>query len=45
MMSIRQTLRHYLNPLHLFCHLRRLGLSKRTSLWVVRLYERYLFFN
>ncbi|MFH0810663.1 MAG: hypothetical protein V2A77_09405 [Pseudomonadota bacterium] len=43
-MTIKQTLRHYLNPLHVFCHLRRLGLDKKTSLRMARLYERYLFF-
>jgi hypothetical protein len=43
-MAIRQTLRHYFNPLHVFCRLRRLGLSKQTSLRLARIYERYLFF-
>ncbi len=39
----RQTLRHYLNPLHVFCRLRRMGVSKRAALRLARLYERYLF--
>ncbi len=43
-MAIRQALRHLLNPLHVFCHLRRLGLSKKSSLKMARIYERYLFF-
>ena len=44
-MAIRQTLRHYFNPLHVFCRLRRLGLSKKASLRIVRIYERYFFFT
>jgi len=43
-MGIRQTLRHVLNPLHVFCRLRALGLSKRASLRLAHVYERYLFF-
>jgi len=44
-MTISEALRHYFNPLHVFCRLRRLGLSKKTSLRLVRFYERYLFFS
>jgi hypothetical protein len=40
---MRQAFRHYLNPLHVFCRLRSLGISKRTSLRLARLYERYVF--
>jgi hypothetical protein len=43
-MPLRQALRHHLNPLHVFCRLRDLGLGKRIALCCVRIYERYLYF-
>lgn len=42
-MAIRDALRHYFNPLHIFCRLRRLGLGKETSLRLARFYERYIY--
>lgn len=36
-------LRHYMNPLHIYCRLRGLGVSKGTAKYVCRKYEGYLF--
>ena len=37
-------LQHYLNPLHLFCRLRGLGLAKKPAFYVCYFYE-YIIFN
>ena len=34
---------HYLNPLHIFCRLRELGLPKKLSIFLCRYYERSIF--
>jgi len=33
---------HVLNPLHVYCRLRDLGLEKRDAIWCARHYERAL---
>ncbi len=37
-------LQHYLNPLHIYCRMRDLGISKKVALCMCRLYE-CIFFN
>lgn len=37
-------IKHYLNPLHVYCRLRDLGLSKGTAVTLCRIYE-YVFFR
>jgi len=37
------TLKHYLNPLHVYCRLRDLGLAKGVAIFLCRFYERTLF--
>jgi hypothetical protein len=36
-------LKHYLNPLHLYCRLRDLGLCKGRAAFICRIYERTVF--
>jgi len=36
-------LRHYLNPLHIYCRLRDIGLSKEPAILICRIYERAIF--
>jgi len=36
-------LQHHLNPLHIYCRLRDLGLKKRSAMVVCMLYERSIF--
>ena len=38
-------LQHYLNPLHLFCRLRGLGLAKTPAIFLCQFYERTVFNN
>ena len=38
------SLQHYLNPLHIFCRLRGLGLAKKPAFYVCYFYE-YIIFN
>lgn len=33
-------IQHYLNPLHVFCRLRDIGISKARALMIVGFYER-----
>jgi len=37
---MKDTLRHYLNPLHMFCRLKQCGLSTPTAMKVCQVYER-----
>jgi hypothetical protein len=41
---MRPSLQHYLNPLHIFCRLRGIGLPKILAIFLCRTYER-VFFN
>ena len=36
-------LKHYLNPLHIYCRLRDIGIAKKTAIFLCRLYERTIF--
>lgn len=36
-------LQHYLNPLHIYCRLRDMGIAKQMALFICRLYERFIF--
>ena len=36
-------LQHYLNPLHIYCRLRDMGIAKKIALRLCRLYERVIF--
>jgi hypothetical protein len=37
------TLKHYMNPLHVYCRLRDLGLGKGPAGFLCRIYERAVF--
>ncbi|MCU0594502.1 MAG: hypothetical protein MUC98_03430 [Desulfobacterota bacterium] len=43
METLGSGLKHYLNPLHIYCRLRDIGLSKCRASVVCQLYERALF--
>jgi hypothetical protein len=36
-------IKHYLNPLHVYCRLRDLGLAKSPAAFLCRIYERAIF--
>jgi hypothetical protein len=36
-------IKHYMNPLHIYCRLRDIGISKQTAMALCRVYERTLF--
>ena len=36
-------IKHYLNPLHIYCRLRDLGLAKSPAAFLCRIYERAIF--
>ena len=36
-------LQHHLNPLHVFCRLRKVGLPKKPAISICKLYERAVF--
>jgi len=36
-------LKHYLNPLHVYCRLRDLGMTKGVAVSLCKLYERMVF--
>jgi hypothetical protein len=38
-------IQHYMNPLHIYCRLRNLGLAKRPAAFLCRIYERALFIH
>lgn len=42
-MALRDRLCHTLNPLHVYCRLRDIGLSRRAASRIARMYERYVF--
>jgi len=37
--AIQRTLQHYLNPVHVFCRMRSLGISKKIAVWISGQYE------
>jgi len=37
------SLQHYLNPLHIYCRLRNMGLAKGVAVFLCRVYERAIF--
>lgn len=37
------TIKHYMNPLHIYCRLRDLGIAKGTARFLCRIYERIIF--
>jgi hypothetical protein len=39
-MEIKATIKHYMNPLHIYCRLRDLGLAKGPACFLCRIYER-----
>jgi hypothetical protein len=40
---MRLALKHHLNPFHVYCRLRDLGLGKRLASFLCRIYERAIF--
>ena len=36
-------IKHYLNPLHVYCRLRDLGLAKNPAVFLCRIYERAIY--
>jgi len=36
-------LKHYLNPLHIYCRLRDIGMGKGSAVFLCRIYERSFF--
>jgi hypothetical protein len=37
------SIQHYLNPLHIYCRLRNLGLTRDHSIFLCKIYERVIF--
>jgi hypothetical protein len=37
------TIKHYMNPLHIYCRLRDMRIPKHTAMLLCRVYERTLF--
>jgi hypothetical protein len=38
-----EAIRHYMNPLHVYCRLRDVGVSKGLAVLICRIYERLIF--
>jgi hypothetical protein len=38
-----KNIQHYLNPLHVYCRLRNMGVSKGTAVSCCRFYEKHFF--
>ncbi len=36
-------LQHYLNPLHVYCRMRDMGMAKKLALYLCQIYERTIF--
>ena len=36
-------IKHYMNPLHIYCRLRDIGITKGTAMFLCRIYERSIF--
>ena len=43
MKAMRKNFQHYSNPLHVYCRLRDLGISKALAVFLCRFYERAVF--
>lgn len=43
MRRIRNAVHHFFNPLHVYCRLKDIGLSKPVAHKMSRAYERYVF--
>jgi len=43
MVIIGATIRHYMNPLHLYCRLQDIGIETGTAVFLCRLHERSIF--
>jgi hypothetical protein len=41
--AMTERLQHYLNPLHIYCRLRDLGVAKEQATCLCRFYERFIF--
>jgi len=41
--AMTTALKHYLNPLHVYCRLRDIGIAKKTAIFLCRFYERTIF--
>jgi hypothetical protein len=41
--KIKAGVKHYLNPLHIYCRLRDCGLDKDSAVFVCRWYEKLFF--
>ncbi len=36
-------IKHYMNPLHIYCRLRDIGISRNAAVFVCRIYEGVIF--
>ena len=43
MRTLRNTLEHLFNPLHVYCRLLKLGVTQTTALRLCSIYERYIY--
>jgi len=43
LLNMTEKMQHYLNPLHIYCRLRDLGISKGIAESICRIYENYVF--
>jgi hypothetical protein len=43
MYIMEAAIKHYMNPLHIYCRLRDIGIGKGTAMFLCRIYERNLF--
>ena len=43
MKAVGKTLQHYLNPLHVYCRLRDMGIPKAIAISVCKFYEHAVF--
>jgi hypothetical protein len=43
MIMVGRALKHYFNPLHIYCRLRDMGIAKGRVISVCRIYERSIF--
>lgn len=43
MSGIKYSLQHYLNPVHVYCRLRDLGLDRDRAKTICAAYERYIY--
>jgi len=43
MIMVGMALKHYLNPLHIYCRLRDMGIARGWAISVCRIYERSIF--